>query len=519
MNKYFKDKLISSYTKVMNEKTAEMVSSVKDQRELLKSILDDIFSLEPDSVLNEINNKINNTLSSIDKYNNHFTDFKISDNLVDYLNNYGKNNIQAKFDGILDILNKETKNKITETIGKNSKNYIDYFNDKEFIEKSNNTYINIDKKYIKNINESIDEYGKENYPNNLEKEIDRQTERNIRRLQRLLTEEEIENEHKEKIADKSIDDTFSKLLTSSNSTKRFINSFEKFNNFDKIINENINKLNSAYKLSLKRIKDNNYVEETYNNLTSILSQLKQKTLDYYNNVNNSFYTLKIHLKNSIDNIDDILNKCANITYNTFAEKYENISNVDTFNASNNKVSKDIEESLIVDNQNKINLVNYTISNILEKSNFIFNYTYKKEGDIKKPKLKASVINQSKPGKIYFKFINKQQSAGDIIDRVEVKPNNVNFTININYNTSTLNLIYVTTTVDFESYKYTRDKIQMVEEIIEKPYFILGVPYIDYIIQYTEDNPKVLSSLKEKTIEKQTVKEESIVSKDSLFKQI
>ena len=122
MNKYFKDKLISSYTKVMNEKTAEMVSSVKDQRELLKSILDDIFSLEPDSVLNEINNKINNTLSSIDKYNNHFTDFKISDNLVDYLNNYGKNNIQAKFDGILDILNKETKNKITETIGKNSKN-------------------------------------------------------------------------------------------------------------------------------------------------------------------------------------------------------------------------------------------------------------------------------------------------------------------------------------------------------------------------------------------------------------
>jgi len=516
MNKYFKDKLISSYTKVMNEKTADMVLKVADQRELLKSFLDDIFSLEPDSVLNDINNKINNTLRSINKFNTHFTDFNISDNLVDYLNNYGKNNIQPKFDGILDILNKETKNKITETISKNSKNYIDYFNDKEFIEKSNNTYINIDKKYIKNINESIEEYGKENYPINLENEINRQTDRNIRRLERLLTEEEIENEHKEKIADKSIDDTFSKILTSSNSTKRFINSFEKFNDFEQIINENINKLNSAYKYSLKRIKDNNYVEETYNNLTSILSQLKQKTLDYYKNVNNSFYILKTYLKNSIDNIDDNLNKCANITYEIFAEKYGNISQVDAINLTINKASDDIENSLIVDNQNRITTVNYTVSNILEKSHFFFDYSYKKEGDIKKPKLKASVINQSRPGKIYFKFINQQLSAGDIIDRVEVKPNNVNFTININYNTSTLNSISLTTIIDFESYKYTREKIQMVEELVENSYYLQGVLITDYYYQYTEDNPKILSSLKEKTIERQTIIEETEISKDALF---
>ena len=516
MNKYFKEKLISSYTKVMNEKTADMVLSVVEQREVLKSILDDIFSLEPDSVLNDINIKINNTLRSIDKFNNHFTSFKISDNLVDYLNNYGKNNIQPKFNGILDILNKETKNKIIETIEKNSKDFIEYFNEKEFIEKSNNTYINIDKKFIKNINESIEEYGNENYPFNLEKEINRQSERNIRRLERLLTEEEIENEHKERIADKSIDDTFSKLLASSNNTKRFINSFEKFNDFDKIINENIDKINSAYKYSLKKIKDNNDFEETYNNLTSILSQLKQKALDYYQNVNNSFYILKAHLKNSIDNIDDNLNQCANITYDTFAEKYEDISQVDKINSTTNEISEDIEKSIIIDNENKNTIVNYTISNILEKSNFIFDYTYKDEGNIKKPKLKASVINQSRPGKMYFKFINKQPSAGDIIDRVEVSPNNVNFTININYNTSTLNLIYVTSIVEFESYKYTRDKIQMVEETIETIYYIFGVPYTDYSLQYTEDNPKVLFSLKEKTIEKQIVKEESVINKDALF---
>ena len=516
MDKYLKDKLISSYTKVMNEQTADMVLNVEEKRETLKSILDDLFSLEPDSVLNDINNKINNTLRSIEKFKAHFTTFEVSNNLVDYLNNYGKYNIQPKFDGILDILNKETKNKITDTVGKNSKDYINYFNDKEFVEKLNNTFINIDKKYIKNINESIEEYGKENYPNNLEIEIDRQTKRYLRRLERLLTEEEIENEHKEKIADKTIDDTFSKLLTSSNNTKRFINSFEKFSDFDSIINENINKLNTAYKYSLKRIKDNNYVEETYNNLTSILSQLKQTTLDYYKNINNSFYILKSHLKNSIENIDDNLNKCANITYTTFAEKYENISIDSSINSTSDKIKANVQDSLIVENQGKITTVNYTASNILEKAKFFFDYNYNKEGDIKKPKLKASVINQSKPEKIYFKFINKKPFEGDIIERVEVEPNNVNFTINLNYNTSTHNLIYVTTIVDFESYKYSREKIQMVEQIKYTSFIIDDIVYEDFEIVYTEDNPKVLSSKKEKTIEKQSIIDESVVNKDILF---
>ena len=516
MNKYLKDKLISSYTKVMNEKTADMVLSVVEKREMLKANLDDLFSLEPDEVLNDINNKINNTLRVIDRYNNHLNDFKISDNFVDFLNNYGNDIIKPKFDGILDILNQETKNTVVEKIGENSKNYIDYFNDKEFLEKSNNTYINIDKKYIKNINESIEEYGKENYPNNLETEIDRQTKKNRRRLERLLTEEEIENDHKEKIADKTIDDTFSKLLTSSNNTRRFINSFEKFSDFDKIINENINKLNTAYKYSLKRIKANNYVEDTYNTLTTILSQLKQTTLDYYKNINSSFYILKDHLKDSIEIIDDNLNKCANITYDTFAEKYENISAIKKFNSTIETIKPNIQDSYIVENQAKITTVNYTVSDILEKACFIFDYSYKKEGDIKKPKLTISVINQSRPGKIFFKFIKKNITNGDIIDRVEVEPNDVNLTMNINYNTSTLNLIYITSIVDFKSYIYTREKIQMGLKVISKIINIDDIPFIYNITIFSEDNPKVLTSKKMNSIEKQSIIEESMVDKETLF---
>jgi hypothetical protein len=89
MNEYFKDKLITSYTKTMNKETKEMVATVEDLRESLKVKIDDLFSLDPDEVLSDINNKMDNTLNSIDRYNKHFGDgIKISTNLENFLNYY-----------------------------------------------------------------------------------------------------------------------------------------------------------------------------------------------------------------------------------------------------------------------------------------------------------------------------------------------------------------------------------------------------------------------------------------------
>ena len=41
LNKYFKEQLITSYTNVMNVKTNEMIRIIKNEREMLKSQLDD----------------------------------------------------------------------------------------------------------------------------------------------------------------------------------------------------------------------------------------------------------------------------------------------------------------------------------------------------------------------------------------------------------------------------------------------------------------------------------------------
>lgn len=476
--------------------------------------------MDPDTVLQDINIKINNTLNSIEHFNSHFKLFNISNNLKNYLNDFGTNNIQPKFEGLMNILNRETKDEIINTIDKNSEEYINYFNDAEFIEKSDASYNEIKEKYIENINSGIIDYGKEEYLDKLEKEIGRISDKIRRRRERLLSEEEIENDRRERIADKAIDNTFSKLLSSSKNTKKFIDNLEKFDNFDKIINENINKLNIAYKKSSNRIKENNYIEEVNNNLTTRLSNLKNITLEYYTNINNSFYNLRNYLKNSINDIYNDLYQCANITYRTFAGKYENLSKVEQINTTiDNTFGEEIKDSKIIDNQGKITTVNYTISNIMKKAKFLFNFELEEEGGIKKPRLKASVINLSRPGKIKIKFINSQPETGDIIQYVDVDTQNANFTININYNTSSKDL-YVTNIVDFESFQFSKELVKLPlnsEEMEENCYWMDGVKFCDYTEgEYSEDNPEILSSKKEQIIEGKQFTETSVIHESELF---
>ena len=138
-----------------------------------------------------------------------------------------------------------------------------------------------------------------------------------------------------------------------------------------------------------------------------------------------------------------------------------------------------------------------------------------EGEIRKPRVKASVINQSRPGNINFKFISPQDGVGDIIERINVETNNANFTMNIYFSTSSKDL-YVTTITDFESYKYSKELIQLEENNIEKCDWEDGIKLCYEYYDYTEDNPKVLSSKRDTTIGRKTIVEESIVHESKLF---
>ena len=514
MSNYFKDKLISSYAKVMNEKTEEMVLSVAEKRALLKSKLDDLFSLDPDTVLNKINNKINNTLYLVDRFYSHFNTFQISGGLKDFLNNYGKMNVQPKFQDLIGIVNYEARDIIISKIDKNYLDYKNYYEEEKFIEKADLINEEIKMKYINNINEAIDNYGKEEYPNILEKEINRQSQIIKRRRNRLLTEKEIENDYKEKIADKALDDTLLKILVFANNSKKFIDNYENFNVLDKIINENINKLNIAYKKSLKLIKDNYYSEELNNKLYTKLMELKNYTFDYFSSINESFSDLKAYLKSSINDIYNNLNQCANLTYITFSEKYENISKTEEFNLETDINLGKITDSFIVDNQNKITIVNYTISEISKKANFAFKIDYEEEGEIKKPIVTATIINESRPKQIEFRFIQSQELAGDIIEKVNIEPNNANFTMSIYYTTKAKDL-YVTTITDFESYSYSTE---LVKKLVNEKDDNLNLDGINLYSVYCEPNEDEIpiSSPKNKNVPRKAYVEESIVHESNLF---
>ena len=279
LNKYFKEQLITSYTNIINLKTNEMIITIRNETQILKSKIDDLFIIEPDIVLNDINLKINNTIDSIKKFNSHLNTFQISEELINYLNDYGEIKIKPFYESLINLLNSKTKNRIIFSIEENCKNYEKYFNLRDFIEQSNNVYLKFETNYINKMKDNINNYGINNYPEHLENEINRQNERNRRRLE--LTDEEIETINQEKISDKAIDDVFKILLTSSNNTKTYINNFEKFDEFDKLIIKYINKVNSAYKLSQKIILDNDYEEEIKNILNDKLEFLKQMNLNYY----------------------------------------------------------------------------------------------------------------------------------------------------------------------------------------------------------------------------------------------
>ena len=167
------------------------------------------------------------------------------------------------------MLNSKTKDRIIFNIEENYKNYEKYFNLRDFIEQLNNIYLIFETNYMDKMNENINNYGINNYPEHLENEINRQND------------EEIEIINQEKISEQAIDDIFKILLTSFNNTKTYINNFEKFDEFDKLITKYINKINSAYKLSQKIIADNNYEEEINNILNDKLEFLKQMNLNYY----------------------------------------------------------------------------------------------------------------------------------------------------------------------------------------------------------------------------------------------
>ena len=502
LNIYLKEKLISSYTKIMNERTNEMIKTVENQKELIKSNIDGLFTLEPEKILDEINEKLNNTLEAINEFTDNLKKYKEPDQLIEYLDEFGENIIKPNFEKIDTYMNNLTKAYIISNLEKNSEDYEkDFQNDLLEVLENINSTINT---FFKEIINTIDEYGQneEQYERNLENKIGYFDKRRLRRLNNEQTDEDNREEYKQKIADKAIDETFYKLLYNSKNTKRFINSFEGFKNIIDKISKNNLKLNTDYKKSIKIIKDNNYEENVNSKLMNKLEYLKNITSNYYNNMNETFNSLSENIKESTNKIDDLLNKCANITYSIFIKKYDQISNESEFIDNEQFYEEEEVNKISWDSisQNTNFKTDVFITSLINKARFKFALKFEEDEGIKKPKVLASIINESKPKKITFLVYSGFGTCGKFVQRIIVEFNGVNYTTNIDFNIESTE-INVNVITNFEEYKFSKERYKINDVQNTECKLIFGIPLCIQPNKCDEKNEIIIEALSNEIVEK------------------
>ena len=356
--------------------------------------------------------------------------------IMSYLNNYANDNIIPCFKGLNNILS-ESINKQVELMDNNYNNSLNF-------DIFSNTYFSIKEKYFENIKKSINSYGTSDYEQNLDKKMDS-----------LRTLSENDNQKRNGvITDKIFNELFDKL----EQTELFIRTFQNSNEFENLLSNNINKLNLSYKKMKYNINNNNYLDYLVSILDNKMLTIKNMTLYYYNSINITYYKIKNYLNQTIDEIENLLTICNNITYTVIMDKYSLISkeisesNKDyNFENEHNEIDNDkklIEHSLIT--QNSDILTKISIVNNHRKAKFFL--SIKNETNKNDFKIDFGIINQNSPDEMKIEISTPFGECGKYIDEYIINFNDVNFTTIWNSLS-----IYLNSFVNFESYKMEYSK--------------------------------------------------------------
>ena len=482
LNYYLNEKFIYSYNKTLKDESDNLINMINDYKNQLNIEMDDLFVLESENILEDINIQIINTLESINDYKSNLNNFMISEELVTYLNNFGQNNIKPIYDEFKKKVDEISNDQIIKNFEKNSNNYEKSFNLDKFITNSNSTYLNIKENYIDNMLNYANNYFS-NFNTNFEKEIYKENA---------------------EIIDKNIDVTFPKLLKSVDNMKIFIQTLKEFNEYDKMILKNINNVNIAYKESKKLLEDNNGDEENYNYYNEKLSYLKDLSLDYYNNINESYYNIREYLNNSIQDISEKINNCINITYETLINEYKKLQ----------KEEEPVNKEFVKNEENEIRdhytfaiedtkyYASYTLNDIEYYSKFNLEIIFE-NNDYKNPKIVASIINKSKPKKMKLDIYSQEYCSKGVI--IDADYNEAIYQMNITFDTKST-YANVTTITNFGKYDYNTEVYEEKED--EEP-MCFTIAYIQFCIPSRCDNKNIISSEKVSYDKKESIERFSV----------
>ena len=461
LNDCLNEKFVSQYNQTLNEETEKLYNLINESREKFISEMEGLFTLDLEKILDEINLQINKTIISIDEYNFHLNLFKIPEKFREFLNNYGRNNIKPIYDEFKNTLDEISKNQIILNLEQNSKNYENSLNSQKFIDYTNSSYLNLKESYFDNINNYLNYYYNhftKNFENEVIKILDNDT---------VLKEEK-------NIYDIYIDESFEKLNESSENITLFVQTFQEFDKFDRILTNNINNLNIAFNESKQLIKNYNNEDETrFNNK---LYHLNELSLDYYKKINESFYNIKNYLTESILKINDDVKDCINITYETLINKYKNLSNeeppLEEIYSKNEDNLNPIRDNFDIEDTKYF--VYTELRNLQKYIKFKFEIVYE-NNDYKKPKIIAYIINKSRPktmiNDIYSEFGNCARK-GILID---TNFNNAGYTLNLSLDTKSTN-INATTITNFEKYSYNVEIYETEDSDEVKCFVVAGINF-------------------------------------------
>ena len=494
--KYLKEPFLESYKKVLKEKTEEMINFAYEQKETLRVQIYKKFTINSDIILDNIDEKLNQTQESINKYKIYANNFEINSDLIEFLNKYVQNNVEPIYSNIKTLIkNAKTNNRnnILEALNKSSEIYLNSLNLSYFNNLSSFIYSNFQNNFLNNITRHINLYNPDHYSEHLEEKKKNLTG-NLRILESNETGEIIRNLYIEKMPDKALGKTFKDILDSSNLVKSFITSLNEFNVFHEQIKSYIVQLEDNCKRSEILIEEKKetgiFDEELYDIFNNKLVSLKNSTKDYYNQINESYSKIQNYLISSINNIDESLNHCANVTVTTFLDECNKIKEEFLPKSIENLMDGGVKyivfnHDMKLENNGQIKYDIKIYNN--KKAYFSLDLEFE---SIKENILEAKIINLSGPKSMQIEIKSGTSNCGESKRTILANFGAANYTMLIHFDTESAN-INITTITHFEKYEYEIKDFQINTILPEDDFIIINgiiVNQGNLMDEECEDNP-------------------------------
>jgi len=440
MKEKIKDPFIKQYVAMLNEATDNMKDFIEETKIPLKANFDNLFSFDSNTFLSQIQSKLNDTNNIIEEYNSYFNSFKISEEVIKFLDNFAEDLLIPKYLPIKELLDKRTQELIVNNLEKLSKEYRNEYSIETFQSGVNNININFTS-YFDKFNGILKSYGiiTDVYKNNLEKEIANNA--GLRFLN-----EEINNDFK--IPDVKLDSALNEIKNSSMFLKEFIQSLELFNIFEDNIKNYINEKNKQYSYTLYNLEKNK--NDNYDLMVQRLEELNQLSSGYYSQIQETYINFKEQIINNINTINELVNSCQKVTFETISNKYIEIKK--EFNAINDAQNAEKKKINIAPYKYEQTENYFTVETNVENyaTNNKFNLELIFEGETNTPKIIGKLENKINPKTFKIDFYSGVGQSGKIGRKIDVNFKNISSYTNIVFDAG-LNQVNIITNFNFDSY--------------------------------------------------------------------